>query len=157
MIEATIKNCEGIVVEVTSLDTEQEVSKLDGIKSYFHMSFNKVPNHYTVRTMECFCDSCTNKKYDVCSNKIGRPRSIAVEVLGDLQAPGKETKRNEKEEASQGEEYVVERICGSRKYRGDVEYLVKWKGYEEEWNSWIKLQNLNCPRLIAQFNNKSTQ
>ena len=155
MINSTIRNCEGIAVKVTSNDTEQEVSKLDGIKSYFHMAFNKKSNQYTARTRECFCGSCSNKNFGKCDNGIGEPKSIHATVLGDLQAPGKETTRNEKEEAEAGEEFVVEKICGVRQYRGETQYLVKWEGYDDKYNSWINLQHLNCPRLIHEFNKKS--
>jgi hypothetical protein len=155
MIDSTIRNCEGIAIEVTSKDKEQEVDKLVGIKSYFHMSFNKKSNQYTVRTKECFCINCMNRKYSNCSNKIGAPNPIHVKHLGDLQAPGKETVRNEKEESHQGEEFVVEKICGVREYRGDTQYLVKWEDYEEEYNSWISEKRLNCPRLVDKFNKES--
>jgi hypothetical protein len=155
MINLKISNCEGIAVEVTSKDTEQEVDKLDGIKSYFHMSFNKKSNHYTVRTKECFCVNCMNIQFGKCDNKIEKPKSIQATVLGDLQAPGKESIRNEKEEADERDDFVVEKICGFRKYRGETQYLVKWEGYGEEHNSWLDLKNLNCPRLIAEFNKHS--
>jgi Chromo (CHRromatin Organisation MOdifier) domain len=59
------------------------------------------------------------------------------------------------EEADEADDFVVEKICGVREYRGDTQYLVKWEGYEDGSNSWIKVQNLNCPRLIAKFTRAS--
>jgi Chromo (CHRromatin Organisation MOdifier) domain len=155
VIDSYINNCEGITMEMTSQDKEQEVNKWVGIKSYFHMSFNKKSNHYTVRIKECFCSNCMHGKYSKCDNKFGKPTSIVVEVLGDLQAPGKETTRNEAGEADQGEDFVVEKICGVREYRGETQYLVKWEGYEDKYNSWRKIQNLNCPKLLQEFNRAS--
>ena len=35
------------------------------------------------------------------------------------------------------EEYEVEDIVGHKMYRGKLRYLVKWKGYGEEHNSWV--------------------
>ena len=155
MIDQQIRNCEGMAVEVTAEDTEQEVNTLDGIKSYFHISFNKKSHQYTVRLKECFCDKCINGQFRQCVNKVEIPKSIVATVLGDLQAPGKETIRNEKDQAGDDEEFVVEKILGVRQYRGDTQYLVKWEGYEDKYNSWIKLKNLNCPKLIKEFNQRS--
>jgi len=49
------------------------------------------------------------------------------------------------------EEYKVERIVDSRCFgRGrQVQYLVKWKGYPESDNQWIKWQDLKAPELIV--------
>lgn len=49
-------------------------------------------------------------------------------------------------------EYEVERVLDSRMYRGRKEYLVKWKGYTDENNSWEPEQNLNnSPALVEEF------
>ena len=47
--------------------------------------------------------------------------------------------------------YDVEDILDSRHYRGRLEYLIQWKGYGPEHNSWEPLRNLNAPHLIAKF------
>ncbi len=36
------------------------------------------------------------------------------------------------------EEYEIERILECRDVRGSREYLVKWKGYGDFENSWVK-------------------
>jgi len=34
--------------------------------------------------------------------------------------------------------FDIERIVKTRKRAGKVEYLVKWRGYPEQFNSWVK-------------------
>ena len=50
-----------------------------------------------------------------------------------------------------GEEYHVERILASRRSGRRTEYLIKWQGYPNEDSSWEPRGNLNCPDLLAEF------
>ena len=50
--------------------------------------------------------------------------------------------------------YEVEGIQGIEKLEEQVQYLVKWKGYEEEKNTWKPERNLRCSRLIDDFHKK---
>lgn len=49
------------------------------------------------------------------------------------------------------EEYEVEKILNSRVFRRQFQYLVKWKGYGAEHNSWEKAADVHAPELINEF------
>ncbi|CAJ0959777.1 unnamed protein product [Ranitomeya imitator] len=48
-------------------------------------------------------------------------------------------------------EYIVEKILDSRVSRRKLQYLVKWKGYAQEDNSWVFASDVHAPDLVRAF------
>jgi len=51
-------------------------------------------------------------------------------------------------------EWEVEEILNSRWHRRRFQYLIKWKGYGREHNSWESAPEVSAPELIAEFHCK---
>ena len=53
-----------------------------------------------------------------------------------------------------GEEYFeVKSVLDSHMQRGQLQFLIKWKGYGYEENSWENEGDVNAPDLITEFYN----
>ena len=51
-------------------------------------------------------------------------------------------------------EWEVEKILDSRWHRRRFQYLIKWKGYGREHNSWEFASEVSAPELTAEFHHK---
>ncbi|KAJ2747989.1 hypothetical protein GGI20_000076 [Coemansia sp. BCRC 34301] len=52
---------------------------------------------------------------------------------------------------------TVERIVDDRVRAGRCEYLLKWRGYSSEENTWEPEDNLDCPGLLARYRRQKQQ
>jgi len=51
-------------------------------------------------------------------------------------------------------EWEVEEILNSHWHRRRFQYLIKWKGYGHEHNSWESASEVSTPELTAEFHHK---
>jgi len=54
-------------------------------------------------------------------------------------------------------EWEVEEILDSHWYQRRFQYLIKWKGYSHEHNSWESTSKVSAPELTAEFHRKLSQ
>lgn len=45
----------------------------------------------------------------------------------------------------------MERIVGQRTIKGRRQFLIRWKGYGEDSDTWEQEEDLNCSQLIEEF------
>ena len=56
------------------------------------------------------------------------------------------------------EEWEVEKILNKKKIRGVVKYLIQWKGFTAEGDTWERRENLkNAEELIEEFEQKEIE
>eukprot|EP00794_Sanderia_malayensis_P008935 gene8936-9888_t len=58
---------------------------------------------------------------------------------------------------ARGEVFAAERILKRRLKKGRVQYLVKWHGYSQKYNTWEPEENLLDPRLLKIFSDSQMQ
>ncbi|XP_015429940.1 PREDICTED: chromobox protein homolog 1 [Dufourea novaeangliae] len=56
-----------------------------------------------------------------------------------------------KKDGNVEKEYEVQKIVGQRTIKGRRQFLVRWKGYDEDSDTWEQEKDLNCPELIEDF------
>ncbi|CAL7936302.1 unnamed protein product [Xylocopa violacea] len=56
-----------------------------------------------------------------------------------------------KSEGNNEKEYEVEKLVGQRTIKGRRQFLVRWKGYGEDSDTWEQEKDLNCAELIEEY------
>jgi len=78
--------------------------------------------------------------------------NISQIVCYKEQVKGQKKEEEKLVEVEGVEEWEVEKILNKKKIRGVVKYLIRWKGFTAEGDTWEKRENLkNAEELIEEF------
>ena len=77
---------------------------------------------------------------------MGKKNKKRDEVV-EKQPPTPESENGPEEE----ETFEVEKVVDKRIHKGRVEYLLKWKSYSSDENTWEPEDSLDCPELLEQY------
>ena len=66
--------------------------------------------------------------------------------------PKKNRKRKAREVEEVEEVFSVEKIISKKVVNGKTQYLLKWRGYDSDQNTWEPEENLDCQDLLVEFN-----
>jgi hypothetical protein len=116
-------------------------------------------------------------KYDLSKKEPSRPGKtsnsrLSTQPLGKVTKKKKDSKTSKKSsrpkisdnteevyqpDANSDGEYEVERILDVRDNGAGKEYLIKWLGWEDEYNEWIPEVECFAPDLIKDFEERSNR
>jgi len=77
---------------------------------------------------------------------------VKLSTAPDDPIPGREPRALPPPIVVDGElEWKVEEMLDSRWHRRRFQFLIKWKGFSREHNSWEVTSNVKAPDLIAEY------
>ncbi|KAF5269891.1 hypothetical protein FQR65_LT05690 [Abscondita terminalis] len=90
----------------------------------------------------------SEKRVSSSSKKSKKPEPVSE----DEQDTEEEKKEEEEDDDTK---YEVEEIMDEKMMKGVRHYLIRWKGYDEDGDTWEPETTLDCPDLIKRFKEKS--
>lgn len=80
--------------------------------------------------------------------KVSKAKVQQLIACVDNNQNGSNNKENAKEEC---DDYEVEAIVGHKGKKGNRHFLIRWKGFLPEDDTWEKEANLNCPKILSEY------
>lgn len=74
---------------------------------------------------------------------------------GNRERAQNENSAKEKENIEEVEEYEVEDVLDHKIDNGVSYFLIKWKGYDSENNTWEPEDTLSCPDLVSKYKKRA--
>lgn len=101
------------------------------------------------RQMPCLCASCRGAQFTNCQNTalVGRFKKTVMKKKG-TRVPKTRYVTDENDEADDGA-WVVTGVHGKRYWRGKLQYLLAWQGYDEM--TFVDVDKLSCFELVEKY------
>lgn len=91
-----------------------------------------------------------NQKNIESQNKIDHLQKENKELIAKIEQLTSQANKSGKQ-TKKTDDYAVEDIIDDKIVRRKKYYLVRWKGYGKEEDSWEPKTNLNCPYLLDKY------
>lgn len=80
------------------------------------------------------------------------PESANANLQKETQKrPALDKKPQKSKRAKKEQEYEVEKIVGHSMRKEEKVFMIRWKGYGPECDTWESETNLHCPKLLQQY------
>lgn len=80
------------------------------------------------------------------SSPIIKERSVIIHST-----PSKKTTQKKPTSTKSSSVYEVEALIKHRSTKRTREFLVRWKGFQPNHDTWVKEKNLSCPQILAKY------
>lgn len=80
------------------------------------------------------------------SSPIIKERSVIIHST-----PSKKTTQKKSTSTKSSSVYEVEALINHRSSKRAREFLVRWKGFQSNHDTWVKEKNLSCPQILAKY------
>lgn len=94
-----------------------------------------------------------SKKYETVLKENKQQTAQIAQLRSGIVQFNKDDAKEENNESSDSDSnvYVVEKIIGHKIKKKKMHYLIKWKNFDETWNSWESEDNLQCPVFLKAY------